>query len=36
MTDGSMTDLILNRIRFRSTEIGAESESVPRWVRSLL
>ena len=35
MADGSMTDLILDRIRFRSTEIGSESESVPRSVRSL-
>ena len=35
MADASMTDLILDRIRFRSTEIGAESESVPRSVRSL-
>jgi len=35
MADGSMTDLILDRIRFRSTEIGAESESVARSVRSL-
>jgi len=30
-----MTDLILDQIGFRSTEIGAESESVPRSVRSL-
>jgi len=35
MADGSMTDLILDRIRFWSKEIGAESESVPRSVRSL-
>jgi len=33
-----MTDLILDRIRFQSAEIGAESESVsvPRSVRSLV
>ena len=29
-------DLKLDRIRFRSTEIGAESESVPRSVHSLV
>jgi len=36
MVHGLMTDLILDRIRFRSTEIGVESESVPRSVRSLI
>jgi len=30
MADGSMTDLILDQIQFQSTEIGDESESVPR------
>jgi len=34
MADGSMTDLSLDRIRFRSTEIGAESKSVPHSVCS--